>query len=381
MTTETAVGHEQKVTPLELFFDLVFVFAITQVTTLLSEHPTWTGLLEGVLVLGALWWAWVAYAWLTNTINPDEGAVRIAMFAAMAAMLVASLAVPTAFGSGALAFALAFFVVRALHIVLYAAASHDVDIQGATKRLAPTVFVACGLILAAAAFDGSAQVALWCVALVIDFVGPALGRGRGWRVSPGHFAERHGLIVIIALGESIVALGVGAAGLPMNLSLIAVAVMGLTLAACLWWAYFDIDALVAERRLRKAEGVAQATMARDAYSYLHFPVIAGIVLIALGIKKTIGHIDDPLEAVPALALGGGVAVFLLAHVGFRYRTTRTVHRFRLAVALLSLALVPAATEVPALVWLATLTALMIVVIAFERIRLRAFRAKIRAAAH
>jgi low temperature requirement protein LtrA len=381
MTTETASEHEQKVTPLELFFDLVFVFAITQVTTLLSEHPTWTGLLEGVLVLGALWWAWVAYAWLTNTINPDEGAIRIAMFAAMAAMLVASLAVPTAFGAGALAFALAFLVVRTLHIVIYAAASHDVDIQGATKRLAPTVFVACGLILAAAAFDGSAQVALWCVALVIDFVGPALGRGKGWRVSPGHFAERHGLIVIIALGESIVALGVGAAGLPMNLSLIAVAVIGLTLAACLWWAYFDIDALVAERRLRKAEGVAQATMARDAYSYLHFPVIAGIVLIALGIKKTIGHIDDHLEAVPALALGGGVAVFLLAHVGFRYRTTRTVHRFRLAVALLCLALIPVATEVPALVWLATLTALMIVVIAFERIRLRAFRAKIRAAAH
>jgi low temperature requirement protein LtrA len=379
MTTETGSEHEQKVTPLELFFDLVFVFAITQVTTLLSEHPTWDGLLEGVLVLGALWWAWVAYAWLTNTINPDEGAIRIAMFAAMAAMLVASLAVPTAFGSGALAFALAFFAVRALHIVLYAAASHDVDIQGATKRLAPTVFVACGLILAAAAFDGPVQVALWCVALVIDFVGPALGRGQGWRVSPGHFAERHGLIVIIALGESIVALGVGAAGLPVNLSLIAVAVIGLTLAASLWWAYFDIDALVAERRLRKAEGVAQVTMARDAYSYLHFPVIAGIVLIALGIKKTIGHIDDPLSSVPALALGAGVAVFLLAHVGFRYRTTRTVHRFRFAVAVLCLALIPAATEVPALVWLATLTALMIMVIAFERIRLRTFRAKIRAA--
>jgi low temperature requirement protein LtrA len=378
---EHAGESEQRVTPLELFFDLVFVFALTQVTALMSESPTWTGLAQGLLALGALWWAWVAYAWLTNTINPDEGGVRLAMFGAMAAMLVASLATPDAFGSAALAFGLAYFVVRAMHIVLYAAASHDVDIQGATKRLAPTAFAGSALILAAAALDGWAQLALWAVALVIDFVGPALGRGEGWRVSPGHFAERHGLIVIIALGESIVALGVGAAGLPVDASLLGVAVVGLALAACLWWAYFDIDAIVAERHLRRAQGLAQVTMARDSYSYLHFPMVAGIVLIALGIKKTLGHLSDPLDIVPAVALGGGVAVYLLGHVGFRYRNTRTLHRFRFAVALVCLAATPVATEVGAFAGLCVVTALMMVVIARERIRLREFRARVRAAAH
>src|SRR4051812_3817015 len=188
--TEATAEHEQRVTPLGLFFDLVFVFAITQVTALMSEHPTWTGLAEGVLMLAALWWAWVAYAWLTNTIDPDEGSVRIAMFAAMAAMLVASLAVPGAFAGSALAFGIAYVAVRALHIVLYAVASDDVDMSGAVRRLARTAFLGSGLILLAAALDGWAQLALWAVALGIDYVGAVLSGTAGWRVSPGHFAER-----------------------------------------------------------------------------------------------------------------------------------------------------------------------------------------------
>jgi low temperature requirement protein LtrA len=374
-----AVEHEEaRVTPLELFFDLVFVFALTQVTAMLADEPTWRGLAEGLLVLGALWWAWVAYAWLTNTLDADEGAIRLAMFGAMAAMLVVSLATPGAFGGSALAFGIAYVGVRALHIVLYAAGSHDVDIQDATRRLARTAFAGSLLILGAAAFDGAAQLALWAVALAIDYGGAALGRGRGWRVSPGHFAERHGLIVIIALGESIVALGVGAASLPVDLELVAVAVVGLTLAAALWWAYFDIDALVAERKLREAEGRDRVNMARDAYSYLHFPMVAGIVLVALGIKKTLGHIGDPLDTVPAVALAGGVAIYLLGHVGFRYRNTRTLHRLRLAVAFLCLAAVPIATGATAFAGLATVTALMVAVIAYERIHLRTFRARVRA---
>jgi low temperature requirement protein LtrA len=370
--------HEQRVTPLELFFDLVFVFAITQVTALMSEHPTWTGLAEGVLMLAALWWAWVAYAWLTNTIDPDEGAVRIAMFAAMAAMLVVSLAVPGAFGASAVAFGVAYVAVRGLHIVLYAVAT-DADVHGAIRRLARTTFVGSGLILLASAFDGWAQLGLWTVALAIDFGGAALSGTGGWTVSPGHFAERHGLIVLIALGESIVAVGVGAAGLPVGLALVAVALVGLTLAACMWWAYFDIDAVVAERKLREAVGRAQVAMARDSYSYLHFPIVAGIVLVALGIKKTIGHVGDPLDAMPAVALCAGLALFLLGHVAFRYRNTHTVHRLRAVVAVVALALIPVATRVPAIGALSTLAGLMTAVIAFERIRLRAFRARVRAA--
>ena len=378
-TAEIAAPHEEaRVTPLELFFDLVFVFALTQVTAMLADEPTWTRIAEGVLVLGALWWAWVAYAWLTNYLNADEGAIRIAMFGAMAAMLIASLATPGAFDGAALTFGIAFFAVRVLHIVLYAAGSHEVDLTMAVRRLAPTVVIGSGLIIAAAALDGWPQLAVWAFALTLDYVGPALGRGRGWRVSPGHFAERHGLIVIIALGESIVALGVGAAGLPVDVSLIAAAVIGLTLAAVMWWAYFDIDALVAERKLRQAEGVARATMARDAYSYLHLAIVGGIVLVALGIKKTLGHVGDPLDAVPALALGGGVALYLLGHFGFRWRTTHTLHRLRLAVAVACLALVPVATEIPSIASLSILTGLMVGVIAYERIHLATFRARVRA---
>jgi low temperature requirement protein LtrA len=365
--TESPAEHEHRVTPLELFFDLVFVFAITQVTALMSEHPTWTGLAEGLLMLAALWWAWVAYAWLTNTIDPDEGAVRIAMFAAMAAMLVVSLAVPGAFSGSAVAFGIGYVAVRGLHIVLYAVATDDVDMHGAVRRLARTAFVGSGLILVAAAFDGWAQLALWAVALAIDFGGAALSGTGGWTVSPGHFAERHGLIVLIALGESIVALGVGAAGLPVDLSLVAVAVVGLTLAACMWWAYFDVDALVAERNLREAVGRAQIAMARDAYSYLHFLVVAGIVLVALGIKKTIGHVGDPLHTVPAVALCAGVSLFLLGDVAFRFRNTRTLRRSRLVVAVLCLAVIPLATEAPSIAALAVLAGLMTAVIAVEQL--------------
>ncbi len=374
------VEPEQRVTPLELFFDLVFVFALTQVTALMSENPTWTGLGQGLLVLGALWWAWTAYAWLTNTINPEQGGIRLAMFAAMAAMLVASLATPGAFASDGLLFGCAYFVVRALHIVLYAAASHDVDIQAAVKRLAPSAFVASGLLIAAGTFDGAAQATLWVLALAIDFAGPILGGMGGWRVSAGHFAERHGLIIIIALGESIVAVGVGASGLELDAGVVAAAIMGTVVVASIWWAYFDVVALVAERRLRQAEGLEQVRMARDSYSYLHFPMIAGIVLIALGIKKTIGDVGQSLDPVPAVALTGGVAVYLLGHIGFRLRNVRSLNRQRLVVAVVCLALIPLAMTAPALVTLATLAALTAGLVAFEAIRFGEARARVRSAA-
>ena len=370
---------EQRVTPLELFFDLVFVFAITQVTALMSENPTWTGLAQGLLVLNALWWAWGAYAWLTNTLDPEESAIRLVLFGVMAAMLVVSLATPDAFGSEALTFGIAYFVVRALHIVLYAAGSKDVDIQLAAKRLAPTSFVGTTLIIAAAAFDGGVQLGLWAVALAIDLVGPVLRGMQGWRVSAGHFAERHGLIVIIALGESIVAIGVGAAGLDLDAGIGAAAVLGIVLAAALWWAYFDVVAVVAERRLREAEGIAQVSMARDSYSYLHFPMIAGIVLVALGMKKTIGDVGDPLKAVPAVGLLGGLALYLLAHVAFRLRNVRTVNRQRLVAAALLLALLPAAVRIPALAALTLAAAVCGGLIAYETIRFREARARVRLA--
>jgi low temperature requirement protein LtrA len=355
VTVATEEEREQRVTVLELFFDLVFVFAFTQVATLLSDDPTWRGLARGMLVLAALWWAWSAYAWLTNTINPEEGGVRLAMFASMGAMLVAALAVPNAFGSDALAFGVAYLVVRVLHLALYElAARDDRELRVAVTRLVPSATIGPALILAAAALDGPAQGALWALALLIDYGGAILVGTAGWRVATSHFVERYGLVIILALGESIVSIGIGAAGLPLDGDLVAAALLGLAVAAALWWAYFDVFALLAGRRLSELVGQARAAVARDSFAYLHLPMVAGIVLFALGVKKTLGHVDDPLEIVPAVALCGGVAVYFLGDVAFRWRTLASLSRGRPVAAAACAALIPLGTEVSAIAALAGL---------------------------
>ena len=206
-------GEEERVTPLELFFDLVFVLAITQCTALMSHDPSWSGLAQGLLVLGMLWWAWVGYAWLTSVVDPEEGAVRLVIFGAMAALLIVALCVPQAFGELGLVFALAYGLVRVAQIGLFILASPDDDaLRHSVLGLAISTAVAVTLLIAASMFDGTAQGALWALALFLDLAGPYVIPPAGWRLMPDHFAERHGLIVIIALGESIVAIGVGASG-------------------------------------------------------------------------------------------------------------------------------------------------------------------------
>jgi low temperature requirement protein LtrA len=378
--TRDVAGAEERVTPLELFFDLIFVFAITQVTSLIAADPTWAGVAKGLLVLGVLWWAWAAYAWLTNTINPEEGVVRIAMFGAMAATLIASLAVPDVFGDDAFLFACAYGMVRVAHLVLYAVAGRgDRDLLGAVARMSPGTGVSVTLLFVAAALDGKLQVTLWAVALLVDLLGVYIGGGKGWRLAAGHFAERHALIVIIALGESIVALGLGASH-TLGAGAIVAAVLGLAVAAALWWAYFDVVAIVAERRLRETTGDAQLAMARDSYSYLHLPMVAGIVLFAVGVKKTLGDVGEPLKLVPAVALCGGVAMYLTAHILFRLRNVHSLNKQRVVVTVLLLALVPAAVELPALATLAAVAALCVGLIAYEAIRFAEARDRVRHAA-
>jgi low temperature requirement protein LtrA len=374
---------EQRVTSLELFFDLVFVFAITQVTSLLSNDPTWHGLARGLLVLGALWWAWAAYAWLTNTLNPEEGVVRIAMFGVTAAMLIVALAVPEAFDEHGVIFGVAYLVVRAMHLALYAlAARGDHDLLGAVLRMTPSSMISGVLILTAGFMEGDQRVALWALGLAIDYLGVLVGRGQGWRLSPGHFAERHGLIVIIALGESIVAIGVGAGGINLSAGVIVAAVLGIVVVASLWWTYFDWVAIVTEQRLRRSTGAQQATLARDAYSYLHFLMVTGIVLFALGLKKTLGDVDGHLATVPATALAGGLALYLLAHVLLRLRISRlegrgSIGRGKPTAFLALLVFWPVADDVPALVALAVAAAVFVALIAYEAIRYREPRAQIR----
>jgi low temperature requirement protein LtrA len=356
----------ERVTPLELFFDLVFVLAITQCTALMSHHPTWSGIAQGLLVLGMLWWAWTGYSWLTSVIDPEEGAVRLVMFGAMAALLLVSLCVPEAFGDLALAFALIYGVVRTAHIALFMLASPEDDaLRHSVLGLAASTAVAVALLATASLFDGLSQGALWALALLLDMGGPYFFGSEGWKLVPGHFAERHGLIVIIALGESIVAIGVGASH-ALDLGIGTAAVLGVALTAAMWWVYFDVVAIVAGRRLAGAEvGKVQNEMARDSYSYLHLVMVAGIVLVAFGLKTTIGHFDAHMHTVPAFALLGGLALYLLGHVAFRYRHVHTINRQRLLLAIALLILVPVATEVPALAALAVADVLIWAMIAYE----------------
>jgi low temperature requirement protein LtrA len=378
---ERREADDKRVGPLELFFDLVFVFALTQVTKLMSDNPTWEGLGQGMLVLAALWWAWGAYSWLTNYIAADEGKERLLMFAVMGAFLIAALAVPHAFDDDALVFAIAYAVARWLHIFIFAEANDDVDAAMAIRRLARTSIPGPALLIVAGLVDeGSLRVALWIVALAIDFSGPYVFGVRGFRVSAGHFAERFSLIVIIALGESIVAIGAGLSG-ELDAGIIVAAVLGLIIACSQWWAYFDVVAVASERRFRRAQGDELTRIARDSYSYLHLPMIAGIILIALGIKKTVGHIDEPLKIVPAVALFGGIALYYAGHIGFRLRNMGTLNRQRLLAAVLSVALIPLVLEVDALVALASAAALTAVVAGYEAIRFAEARRRLRSAAH
>jgi low temperature requirement protein LtrA len=376
----TAVLRQtERVTALELFFDLVFVLAITQCTALMASEPTWTGLAKGLAVLALLWWAWTAYAWLTSVLDPEEGAVRLVMFAAMAALLVVSLAVPDAFGDTALLFACAYGVVRVAHIGLFLLASRDDPVlrNSVIAGIGGSTALSIGLITAAALSDGALQGALWATAILLDLGGPFLFGSEGWRLMPTHFVERHALIVIIALGESIVAIGVGASG-EVDAGVVAAAVVGIAVTAALWWLYFDVVALVAERRLVSASpGREQNELARDSYSYLHLPMVAGVVLLALGLKKTIADVGESLDVVIATALLGGTALYLLAHVAFRLRNIHTFNRHRFVTAVLLLALIPLAVELPALGSLAILAGVLTALIAYEAIRFAEARDRVR----
>ena len=371
--------EESSVTPLELFFDLVFVLALTQCTQLMADEPTWTGIAKGLLALGALWWAWVGYAWLTSAVDPEEGIVRIAIFVAMAGFLVAALCVPGAFDESGVLFAGAYAVVRLAQLyLLFLAGADDAALRrSVVTGLLGSTLIGVALIAVAAFADGPLQGILWALAIGLDMAGPYLFGSEGWKLVPSHFAERHGLIVIIALGESIVAIGAGVeAGL--STGVVVAAVVGIAIAATQWWLYFDVVALVAERRLVQATaGKEQNEIARDSYSFLHLPMVAGVVLVALGLKKTLGDVGEPLKLVPAAAVLGGTSIYLLAHVAFRWRNVHTLSSQRLVCAVLFVALVPAALELPALATASIIAAVLIALVAYEAIRFAEARDRIR----
>lgn len=390
--SESASRHQHErefapphaVTPLELFFDLVFVFALTQVTSLLADDLTWVGMLRGFAVLAAIWWAWAAFAWLTNSIRIDDDLVsRLVMLLAMAAMLVVGLAAPNAFGDAAIVFGLAYFAVRLLHVLLYLYTTRgDSEAFRAVARLAPGMLIAATLIVVAGFLPaGPLRAVLWAIALVVDFASPLLSGTSGWKVDAAHFAERHGLIIIIALGESLVALGIGAAGEGFTPGVIAAIAMGVAVVCAMWWLYFDIVSIAAERILGSVTGAVRAAMARDSFTYIHFFMVWGIVLVALGLKKTLLDVDGPLKALAVVSLYGGLAMYLLAHVAFRLRNTGTVNIQRLVTAVLLLVLIPLGMAVPALYALGIATAVIVLLVVYETVRFREVRHTLRFHGH
>ena len=376
-----AVDQEHRVTPRELFFDLVFVFAFTQVATLLANDPTFAGIGRSVLVLAALWWAWAAYAWLTNIVDPEEGFVGLALLVALIAMFVAALVVPGVFGGEGVLFGVAFLVVCGMHLTLYALVGRgNRDLLGAVLRLAPWTLLGATLILVAG-FADAARTWLWLAAIVVTYVGALLSGSTGWQVHPSHFAERYGLVVIIALGEAFIAIGIGVTGTDIGLGEVVAAILGLLVATSFWLAYFDFFAIRGERVLRDLEGPDRVALARDLYTYAHFPMIVGIVLFAFAMKTIVGHVGDELDSVAAFALCGGCALYLLTYSAIRIRVERRrrVSRGRLVAALVLLLLLPVATMVPALAALALVTAVWLALHTYELVWWREARAESRSA--
>ena len=352
----------ERVTTLELFFDLVFVFTITQLTALLSEDASLAGLLRVLLLLAVIWWMYGGYAWLTNAVAPDRAARRLLLLAGMGGFLVLALSIPRAFGDGGVAFGLAYLVVVGVHVALfsrtYSVGAAQAILRTARFNLISALLVLGAGVLATRSGPAPAVYALWLAAVAVEGVTPFLGGLRGYEIAPAHFVERHGLVVLVALGESVVAIGIGAAGYPVDVTLAALAVLGLLLSAGLWWMYFGGDDARAEHALAAAPAARRPRMAIEAFGYWHLPILLGIIATAAGMETAIAHPYEPLGPAMALALAGGVALFLAGDVLFRRSLEISGSRWRAAAAVLILATIPLGVSAPAVAQLIAVVALL-----------------------
>lgn len=387
------MGEDATVTQLELFFDLVLVFAFTMVTDLAADEPTAANMLRSLLVLAVLWWVWIDYAWLGNVLRADEGVTRVAMFVAMGGGFLAAITIPEAFHDipggwyGPLVFAMAYLLVRLVHLTMFwLASAEDAQLRGQVLRWAlGSITVGTTLLVIAAMTSGTVQICLWIAAICGDYLWTHFA-GNDWRLkSPGHFAERHGLIIIVALGESIVAIGIGVAGLPVSWPIVVAAMLGLTVSGLLWWAYFDTDALRVEHNLRAATGARRIQIARTCYTFWHFPMIVGIIALSLGLKKVLSYVGDESEhtltdaltGIPLVALYGGVVLYLVGLIGFDYFGTGRTGVLRPVTTVVLCALTPLAAKLPALAALALLCVVLTALIAWETTRFAETRDHIR----
>jgi low temperature requirement protein LtrA len=369
-------GDEQRATSLELFFDLVFVFAITQVSHLLLEDLSWRGAGRALLALLVVWWAWNYTAWVTNELDPESGPVRLLLLGVMLACLVLAVAIPDAFGERALLFAGAYVAIQVgRHTFLtFAAASRGTLERERAGRILTWFVVAGVLWIAGALAETEARAVFWVAALLIDFGAPLVfywvpGKRRlpssTWEVATSHFAERFQLFVIIALGESIVITGATVAGLELNAARLTAFGLAFAASAALWWLYFDYVAGIAERRLELAED--RTKLARDGYTYLHAVLVAGVILSAVGDELVIAHPTDELSHAELAAVVGGPALYLLGHVAFRLRMAGSVSWRRLGGALGCVAVGVVGLAVSALAVQALLVAVLVAVLVLEQL--------------
>ncbi|MFL5891514.1 MAG: low temperature requirement protein A [Solirubrobacterales bacterium] len=356
---------DARVSTLELFFDLVFVFTITQLTSVLAHHPNGAGVLRVGLMLIVIWWMYGGYAWLTNVVAPDRIAYQLLLLGGMAAFLVISLAIPTAFAGGGIAFGVGYLVVVVIHSGLFSR-SQAGESGLAILRVAPLNVTAALSILAGGIAGGTARGILWGIAVAVIILPSLRPPDPRFEIAPGHFVERHGLVVIVALGESVVAVGIGATAHALTAGLVAVAVLGLALSACLWWAYFgegeDEKALEA---MRSASPRERPRLALNGFYHWHLLILFGIIALASALESGIGHAGEELAFARALALAGGVACFLVGDALFRRTLRIGALRWRLAAAPLALATIPLGTEISAVTQLAALVAVLVACLTLE----------------
>jgi low temperature requirement protein LtrA len=359
---ETEAVH--RVSSLELFFDLVFVFTITQLTGVLVGEPNWKGLLQVSLMLGVIFWMYGGYAWLTNSVALDRITRRLILLGGMAGFFVVALAIPGAFSGSGTAFGLAYLGVVLIHLGMFARSSR-VTVVRAIIGLVPFNLSTALLVLAGGILGGTAQYVLWAAAFALEWVSPRLIDDSGFVIEPGHFVERHGLVVLVAIGESVVAVGIGAARLPVTLQLVAAAILGLGLSACLWWSYFGSDDGSAERAMSDAPMERRPRLAVEAFGYWHLLILLGIIAMAFALRGVTGHAFDALPQAEAIALGGGASVFLLGEALFRRTLKMGAVRGRLLAALLALASIPIGSQISAALQLVVLVALFVAMLVTE----------------
>lgn len=364
-----ARGADERITPIELILDVVFVLGFSQCTEYMVSQGSWQGVADALITLALLWRGWVEFSWFASDFDPNSPIVVSAIFTAMGAFLMMAVSIPRAFSDFALPFVAAYAVIRLVQMGLGLLASRiDSVFRTAVSRSAISGVAGLALLFVGSFIDGFWGYVCWTLAIIVDYVMAVVTRF-GWRLNAGHFAERYRLIVIIAMGESVLAIGAGADVAHATFRTLLLAITGVALLACLWGTYFDGTDTAAEHALvNTPPGVRQNRLARQAYSLLHFPLVVGDVLLALGLESAVAHPARPLGQHVEAAFFGGISLYLLSCVAFGYVTTKALNAPRLVVGALMAAMIPLGATIPAWASLALATTFLAVLVVAQLLK-------------